>query len=295
MYMCVIVAKYFDNVGWVGVKNRDRNYVPDLSFRKKKNKNTEVLYFWDDITQYCEGMNDSGICVLSASLMVLDDEKEITVRSKTPSKDGIKIQKALRLTDIQAVCMSLIKQKLPGNTIVFNKEECYLLEGAWSPGGYADKDYKYKIEKISHDQTVARTNHGVWLKWAGYQYSSDDGETASAISSRSRLIIAEHIAKNAETPAQLIDWLTKKYVDNWQLNALRLTDEKKMMRTTAQLMLVPKENTMFVRPIQSNITFNFWKLNGSDSKLWVELLSNRVLRSGEDDPSIPTNLGHLTD
>ena len=50
--MCVIVAKYFDNVGWVGVKNRDRNYVPDLSFRKKKNKNTEVLYFWDDITQY---------------------------------------------------------------------------------------------------------------------------------------------------------------------------------------------------------------------------------------------------
>jgi len=293
--MCVVVAKYFDNVGWVGVKNRDRNYVPDLSFRKKKNKNTEVLYFWDDITQYCEGMNDSGVCVLSASLMVLDDEKEITVRTKTPSKDGVKIQKALRLTDIKAVAMSLIKQKLPGCTIIFDRETCYLLEGAWAPGGYEDKDYKYKIEEIPHDQTVARTNHGVWLKWAGYQYSSDDSETASAISSRSRLIIAEHIAKNAETPAQLIDLLTKKYVDNWQLNALRLTDEKKMMRTTAQLMLVPKENTMFVRPIQSNITFNFWKLNGSDSKLWVELLSNRVLRSGEDDPSIPTNLGHLTD
>jgi hypothetical protein len=293
--MCVIVAKYFDNVGWVGVKNRDRNYVPDLSFRKKKNKNTEVLYFWDDITQYCEGMNDNGVCVLSASLMVLDDEKEITVRTKTPSKDGVKIQKALRLTNIKAVAMSLIKQKLPGCTIIFDRETCYLLEGAWAPGGYEDKDYKYKIEEIPHDQTVARTNHGVWLKWAGYQYSSDDGETASAISSRSRLIIAEHIAKNAETPAQLIDWLTKKYVDNWQLNALRLTDEKKMMRTTAQLMLVPKENTMFVRPIQSNITFNFWKLNGSDSKLWVELLSNRVLRSGEDDPSIPTNLGHITD
>lgn len=293
--MCVVVAKYFDNVGWVGVKNRDRNYVPDLSFRKKKNKNTETLYFWDDITQYCEGMNDSGICVLSASLMVLDDEKEITVRSKTPSKDGVKIQKALRLTDIKAVCMSLIKQKLPGNTIVFNREECYLLEGAWAPGGYADKDYKYRIEEIPHNETVARTNHGVLLKWAGYQYSSDDGETASAISSRSRLLIAQHIADSAETPAQLIDMLTKKYVDNWQLNALRLTDEKKMMRTTAQLMLVPKENTMFVRPIQSNLTFNFWKLNGSDSKLWVELLSNRVLRSGDDDPSIPTNLGHITD
>jgi len=293
--MCVVVAKYFDNVGWVGVKNRDRNYVPDLSFRKNKNKNTETLYFWDDITQYCEGMNDSGVCVLSASLMVLDDEKEITVRTRTPSKDGIKIKKSLKFTDVKAVAMSLIKQKLPGCTLIFDRETCYMLEGAWEPGGYEDEKYKYKIEEIPHDQTVARTNHGVWLKWAGYQYSHDDSETASAISSRSRLLIAEHVVKSAETPAQLIDLLTKKYVDNWQLNALRLTDEKKMMRTTAQLMLVPKELTMFVRPVQSNITFNFWKLNNDKSKLWVELLSNRVLRRGEEDPDIPTNLDHITD
>jgi len=292
--MCVIVAKYFDNVGWVGVKNRDRNYVPDLSFRKKKNKNTETLYFWDDITQYCEGMNDNGICVLSASLMVLDDEKEITVRTKTPSKDGVKIQKALRLTDIKAVAMSLIKQKLPGCTLIFNRETCYLLEGAWAPGGYQDKDYKYVIEEIPHDQTVARTNHGLWLKWSGYQYGADDSESMSAISSRSRLLIAQHVVDHAQTPAQLIDWLTKKYVDNWQLNAMRLADEKKMMRTTAQLMLVPKDLTMFVRPIQSNIKFNFWKLNGAkDNKMWVELLTNRVLHTGEDDPAIPTNLSHI--
>ena len=294
--MCVIVAKYFEGTGWVGVKNRDRNYVPDLSFRKKQNKNTETLYFWDDITQYCEGMNDSGVCVLSASLMVLDDEKEITVRTKTPSKDGIKIKKALKLTDIKAVAMSLIKQKLPGCTLIFNQEDCYLLEGSWAPGGYEDKDYKYKIEKIERDQTVARTNHGVWLKWAGYQYGADDNESMSAISSRSRLLIAQHVVDSAETPAQLIDWLTKKYVDNWQLNAMRLADEKKMMRTTAQLMLVPKDLTMFVRPIQSNIKFNFWKLNGAkDNKMWVELLTNRVLHTGEDDPAIPTNLSHIED
>lgn len=32
--MCIIVAKYFDKVGWVGVKNRDRNYVPEISFKR---------------------------------------------------------------------------------------------------------------------------------------------------------------------------------------------------------------------------------------------------------------------
>jgi hypothetical protein len=53
---------------------------------------------------------------------------------------------------------------------------------------------------------------------------------------------------------------------------------------------------MFVRPIQSNIKFNFWKLNGAkDNKMWVELLTNRVLHTGEDDPSIPTNLSHIED
>ena len=288
--MCVIIAKYFDKVGWVGVKNRDRNYVPDLSFKKKQNRNTEVLYFWDDITQYCEGMNDSGICILSASLMVLDDEKEITIRSKTPSKDGRKIQKALQLTDIKAVCMSLIKQKLPGNTLIFNKDDCYLLEGAWAPGGYDDKDYKYQIKQVPRDHTAARTNHGVWLKWAGYQYGAEKGESASAISSRSRLKIAEHVADTAETPAQLIDLLTRQYTDNHQLNAMRLADDKKMMRTTAQLMLVPREGTMFVRPIQSNITFNFWKLNEPNSKLWVELLSNRVIKNSGTDIVSPLDI-----
>ena len=48
--MCVVIAKYFSGTGWVGVKNRDRNYVPDLSFHKKQNKNTEILMFHDDIT-----------------------------------------------------------------------------------------------------------------------------------------------------------------------------------------------------------------------------------------------------
>ena len=295
--MCVVIAKYFPDIGWVGVKNRDRNYVPDLSFIKQKTKNTEILMFHDDITKYVEGMNDSGICIVSASLMVLDDEKEITVRSKTPSKDGIKIKKALKFTDIQAVCMSLIKQKLPGNTLIFNKQECYLLEGAWAPGGYDDKDYRYKIKLIPHDETVARTNHGVWLNWAGYQYGGDSNERASAISSRSRLLIAKHVAEKALTPAQLIDLLTRQYTDNHQLNAMRLADDKKMMRTTAQLMLVPAEGTMFVRPIQSNITFNFWKLNEPGSKLWVELLSNRVLDRGDTEivSAIDVDLNHNSD
>lgn len=83
--MCIIIGKYFPDIGWVAVKNRDRNYIPEISFKKKVHQGVEILYFWDDITQYCEGFNSAGVGILSASLMVLDDEKEIETRKKPPA------------------------------------------------------------------------------------------------------------------------------------------------------------------------------------------------------------------
>jgi hypothetical protein len=276
--MCVIMAKYFPNVGWVGVKNRDRNYIPEISFRTGTSKGVEHLLMWDDITQYNEGMNDAGVCIISASLMVLDDEKEITKRSKKPSKDGIKIKKALGYGNIKAAAMSLIKDKLPGNTLIFDQKTCYLLEGCWEPGGYADKKYAYKIKEVPHDHVAVRTNHGIWLDWAGYQRDpEDEPNTLSRISSESRLKISEFVADEAKDPSEMIDMLAKTYVTNPQLNCLRTAHKNKQMRTTSQIMLIPSERTMFIRPVQSNIKFDFWKLNTPKSKLWLEVLSNRVL------------------
>lgn len=275
--MCVVAAKYFEGTGWVGVKNRDRNYIPEISFKRIQKKGTEIMLFWDDITQYCEGFNSGGVCILSASLMVLDDEKEITTRSKTPSKDGIKIKRALAYPNVKAAAMSLIKQKLTGNTIIFDRDTCYLLEGAWKPGGYAKKDYEYEIKEITKDDIVVRTNHGVWLPWAGYQRGIDDSQTASRISSDSRRAIAEAVTKTAEDPEDIIDGFAKTYIDNPQLNVLRTAHKKKQMRTTSQILIIPEEKTFFIRPIQSHMTFNFWELNHPKHDLWVEILSNRVL------------------
>jgi hypothetical protein len=276
--MCVVAAKYFLDKGWVGVKNRDRNYVPEISFKRINSNGTEIMLFWDDITQYCEGFNSGGVCILSASLMVLDDEKEITIRSSKPSKDGIKIKKALSYPNVKAAAMSLIKQKLTGNTLIFDRDTCYLLEGAWKPGGYADKDYEHKIVEVPKDRFVVRTNHGVFLDWAGYQRDpEDEAQTASRVSSESRRAIADKIVDKAKEPQDIIDGMAGTYVDNPQLNVLRTSHKKKMMRTTSQIMIIPEEKTFFIRPVQSHMTFNFWELNHPKHDLWVEILSNRVL------------------
>jgi len=276
--MCIVVAKWFPKTGWVAVKNRDRNYIPEISFKQTISNGIEQLLFYDDITKYIEGMNTGGVCILSAANAVLDDEKEITTRSKTPSKDGAKIKKALKFPNVKAAAMSLIKSKLPGNTLIFDKDTCYLLEGSWVAGGYADREYNYKIREIPHDKTIARTNHGVWLEGTGYQRNPEnEAETMSRISSESRLAIAEYVVAHAKDPHDIIDNLAKTWIDEPQLNCLRTAHNKKQMRTTSQIMMIPSERTMFVRPVQSNISFNFWQLNDPKKDLWIEILGNRVL------------------
>ena len=295
--MCIIIGKYFDDFGWVGVKNRDRNYIPEISFRKHHHDGIEILYFWDDITQYCEGMNSQGIAVLSASLMVLDDEKEITQRAKTPSKDGAKIKRALAHNNIKSVIKSLINEKLTGNTVIFDQDNMYLLEGAWQKLE-ARKNFRFKVKKISPDETVVRTNHGVWLPWAGYQRSQDTAETMSRVSSESRRLLAQRVTARSQDPEDIIDGLTLNFTGNPQLNPLRTTHDKKKMRTTSQILIIPRERTMYVRPVQSHMHFNFWDMNRPEQRTWVEILSNRVLymnlkdRSTANDPPFDHTLNH---
>lgn len=285
--MCVVAAKWFDGHGWIGVKNRDRNYIPNISFKRENHDGVEVMLFWDDITRYCEGINSGGVCILSASLMVKDDEKEITTRAKTPSKDGAKVRRALRYPTVKAAARSCIEQKLPGNTLIFDRDTCYLLEGCWKPGGYRNREYDHVIKEVPKDKNVVRTNHGIWLPWAGYQRSDDRNQTMSRISSESRLLIAQHVVDEAQDPEEMIDGLIDSYVADPQLNAFRTTTDRKKMRTTAQIMIEPHENTMFVRPVQSHLTFNFWELNHPKHHLWVELLSNRILYQHRKESGIP--------
>jgi len=278
--MCIIIGKYFPGTGWTAVKNRDRNYIPEISFRNFKTDGLEVTYFWDDITQYCEGINSAGVGILSASLMVLDDEKEIDKRSREPSRDGIRIKAALKLRDPRAAAMYLIKQGLTGNTLVFDAETMILIEGAYHDG---PDSFEYRARIVPHTETVVRTNHGIMLPWAGYQRRRDDtAESASRVSSESRLLLGEYLADRAHNPMELIDSLCRDYVGDPQLNVFRTTDEDKKMRTTAQLLIIPREETMYVRPVQSHMTFDFWKLNQPNQKTWVEILSNRPFYRGRE-------------
>lgn len=274
--MCIIVAKYFNDIGWVAAKNRDQDYVPKISFRDKKyDIDEEVLVMYDNLTRYNEGINNQEVSVITTSLTpILKDE--------TDSRDGNIIHESLKHDNPLAVAKFLISKKLSGNIVVYNRDDLIQIEGAF------DKDGKYHFiaKKIPKNKIVARTNHGIWLPWAGFQRGTDLTQTKYRISSESRLKMAEFVAEDAKMPIELIDGLTKKFTNVSQLNCLRTAKKKDDLRTTSQIMIVPSERTMYIRPIQSHVIFDFWKMNTPKTDLWVEILSNRIVWENNKDISV---------
>lgn len=282
--MCIIVAKYFPGIGWAGAKNRDRTYVPTLDFIIDNVDGTERCMMHDQVTGYREGLNGHGVSILNTSLDVLDDEKEVESGEVDSSPDGQYIAEALTYKDPLSAAKHLISRNLVGCTMVFDQEDLYLIEASDQDG---TKPYRYSVRKIPQDHTLARTNHGLWLEWSGFQRNPDnDNETKDRISSEARLVQAQAVVKRAKKPQDLVDGMCQVNIDDPQLNIMRTSTGSKKMRTTSQQLCVPQERTLYCRPVSSNLQFDFWKLNKPERSVWVELLSNRELwnRDRKDQP-----------
>jgi hypothetical protein len=273
--MCIIVAKYFPGTGWAGAKNRDRNYTPTLDFIEDTDHDIGRMMMHDQVTGYREGINSAGLSILNTSLDVYDDETEVEAGEVDSSPDGEIIAQALLYRDPLDAVKLLVRRHLGGCTIVFNQDDLYLIEATDDDG---TAPYRYKAKKIGKNDTVARSNHGLWLTDAGYQRNPDDeSETLGRISSESRLAQAQALVGAATKPQDLVDGMCQVYINHPQLNIMRYSTARKKMRTTSQQLCVPQERTLYCRPVSSHMDFDFWRLNKPHTNVWVEILGNREL------------------
>ena len=286
--MCIIVAKYFPGIGWAGAKNRDRNYTPTLDFIEDNRQGMGRMMMHDQVTGYQEGINSTGLSILNTSLDVYDDEAEVEAGEVDSSPDGKIIAQALLYRDPMDAVRLLVKKKLGGCTMVFNQRDLYLIEATDDDG---TRPYRYLVKKINPKNTVARSNHGVWLTDAGYQRTrGDKSETLGRISSDARLLQAQAVVEVAREPEDLVDGMCQVYINDPQLNIMRMSTQRKKMRTTSQQLCVPRERTLYCRPISSHVEFDFWDLNRPDTNVWVEILGNRELwQNVQGDPPF----GHM--
>ena len=273
--MCIIIAKYFDGIGWAGAKNRDRKYIPTLDFIEDDIDGVQRMMMHDQITGYKEGINSHGVSILNTSLDVGNDEADVENGKTKTSPDGKHIEEALSYKNPLESVKHLVKRKLVGCTIVFNQNECYLIEASDQDG---TKPYKFLVKKIPKSKPVVRTNHGIYLPWASFQRDSDNKqEVLDRISSESRLLQAQAVSEAAKKPEDLVDGMCQIFLDHPQLNIMRFSTDSNQFRTTSQQLCIPKEKTLYCRPVSSNLQFDFWKLNKPNTNVWVEILNNREL------------------
>jgi len=117
--MCVIASLYLENQS-ILVKNRDRKYIADVEVIHELRNGVEVLYIHDIGTDWSEGINEFGIGITNATLMVNQDEREGVVvkkRTNTISNDGKKIREALSLHNIDSTVKYLTDYKNKNQTI----------------------------------------------------------------------------------------------------------------------------------------------------------------------------------
>ena len=169
----------------------------------------------------------------------------------------------------------IIEMKLPGNTIIYNKERAFLIEAAYRD---ADRE-RFLVKKIEipQDETMVRTNHGILIPWAGYQPSDDPKEQASRDSSEARLKQVREDIKDVKDAQQMLDCISNTEDDDPQLNPLRLDDSKGSLRTTGQIMVIASELTLYYRPVHCKVEFDFDKINSNKSKTFFQILSSREI------------------
>lgn len=289
--MCVVAVKYFDGVGFVGAKNRDRNYLPSIQIIQSNRTGVQRLYIDDLKSRYTEGLNEFGLCILSASLSVKSDEKEgdkvdaYQRKRNDPgfmSPDGKTIRDALLLKKPMQAINLLIERELSGCTVVFNAEECYLLEGGYTvkkedATKENPREYKHKVLRVK-DQIV-RTNHGILIPELGYDSNSEDPYfKKSRKSSEMRLKYSSNSVSRNDKPLDMLDAISASPDKDTFMNPVRTGDPSKGdMVTTGQLMLVPKDRTLHYRPLFSEVQFKYSKLNGPEAKTFFEIISSKKL------------------
>ena len=278
--MCVVAVKFFPQIGWCGVKNRDRLYHPSINIRKSHRSGVERLYLWDENTAYTEGLNEDGVSIINASVISKlgkADEKVSGDESSNKgyySPDGKRIRDALIERTVRAAVENLINKQMAGNTYIFDSDTAYLLEGGWQ-----NEQYHYQVKKIDPNKgSSVRTNHGLLLPWNGYQRDPNSSEaTMKRISSEYRRYTVMNHLDECANPQAALAVLLKTDLPHIQLNPCRLDKRPGRVKTTGQLMMIPSEKTLYYRPIFCELDFDFEKLNTPHDQTFFEVLGLRDL------------------
>jgi len=232
-----VVAKVNVSGKTILAKNRDRGYKADIEIIHEIINGVEVAYLHDKLTDWSEGLNEFGIGIVNASLLVDFDEKEGDLakskldKGKAPkiSADGLKIRTALSKKKLSEAMKSVIyfagddksDVGVKGQTIIANPKYAFIIE--------MTSKHLPIVNQIANKDILVRTNHGIEHPGTGYTSG------IKRKSSESRMEISKAALSSVKDPNKVLDVLGAQHVDDNFLNPYRRKNEHDM-ETTSQIM-----------------------------------------------------------
>jgi hypothetical protein len=269
---CIVAAG-----NWEGerilFKTRDRNYQVPISFHHEFRNGVEILYFKDEFTGWCEGMNEFGIGVVNATLTV---DIDVSRMENSSTRDASIILRALEQRTVEAAADAICKHRngLHGHTIVSDANTTYSIEH------FEGAEPVCKVVDVSNDMFV-RTNHGLDIPEAGYQKSKDPKDRKSSVLRRLRALRA---LRSTESKAEIIEnifgYRPQDHHD--PMNTVRSADHQGGLNTVAQytMDLQNKEFNFYAYPYKHR--FQGYFSNVKRPKITLHLFRCRRTGEGED-------------
>ena len=230
------------------LKNRDRNYTPELRLHHEVRNGVEILYVRDEVTGWAEGINEHGIGVVNAALMVGHDEaeKKLVKTVGKKSKDGDRILRALEKDNLDdaAEVARTYKGGVKGHTIVSDPKTSVSIE--------MTSEHNPVIRSLRNGDLYVRTNHGISHPDAGYTDGDD------YVSSKTRRDQASRVLKGVEKPQDIAPAVYGKRKGDKKdpNNMVRDTDN---MRTTSQMVLDLTTKLLYLYLIPGKVDYLGYK------------------------------------
>ncbi len=231
---CIVAVGEFGGVKCL-FKNRDRNYLPEIRIYHEVLNGVEVLYMKDEVTGWCEGINEFGIGIVNAALAVAADEKAGKAgkgkgddpASMNTLRDGKRMLQALQQNTLEGAVHTLQThlKGIRGHTLVADKDNTYSLEATW-------RGHDFHVRRLPQGRKHVRTNHGQFYADAGYTEKDGDNYLSSLARRDQAMRTFRNVDKVDDIAPSIYGRRRPDRAD--PLNMVKLTDG---MRTTSQIVM----------------------------------------------------------
>ena len=307
--MCVAIGMKLKNKNnkeqWFLYKIRDRAYKPKYSLKYFSHDGVSSAFLIDEYNDWTEGINSKGIMLVSVALQNHEDKKDgkkkLSIKNRKTNRNGVILRQVLKMDNIKDVVDTLVEERFEGNTLVSDGQKLFCLEiflhnktkeailrnleidpieddedvKSILLKHITPEDYDVKVKEIKDENLVVRTNHGIFLKDAGYTKEDGDGYKSSVM--RRETVISAIHEENPNHPLEVLTTIKNLTSENLDRDTkfCPIREEPSEYISTSIVLLTPT-STMYVVPLECSFSESSFERVVKDRDVSIVILPKKL-------------------